>query len=239
MKARKNRVQIESKQIKQSFTHSHHNPPNPLRSQARRGAVFKVAGAVRSRHSSRAPQAPQPRRVAVADLPDGVSVVLPDGAPRQAAAAAQQVPVQLHRAPHQLRPGQRGHGRARRGSAHTAHRQRHPQRPDMSSSNSTRREQGRQTERGSAAQPAETKRNPNMKWTRTRWVDGTDGGWLSLPEGVKHTVWSSLSPEDPSVMGTALCAPVFYRQTAPVTFCEYPNLCHSPQWGSYLLNQDP
>lgn len=45
-------------------------------------------------------------------LPDGVSVVLLDVALGQAAAAAQQVPVQLHRAAHQLRLRQRGHGRA-------------------------------------------------------------------------------------------------------------------------------
>lgn len=45
-------------------------------------------------------------------LADGVPVVLLHRARGQAAAAAQQVPVQLHRAAHQLRPRQRGHGPA-------------------------------------------------------------------------------------------------------------------------------
>lgn len=95
-----------------------------------------------------AAEAPAPQGAAaqpcgrVPDLPDGVSVVLLDVARGQAAAAAQQVPVQLHRAAHQLRLRQRGHGRAARGSAT----QNKPQQPVNSTDNTEIKAQSNSTQ---------------------------------------------------------------------------------------------
>lgn len=109
MKAKKNRFQIQGKQKEEPFTHSHYNPSNPVRSPAGRSS-FRGG-------RSCAAQAVAGEPAGVPDLADGVSVVLLDGPRGQAAAAAQQVPVQLQRAAHQLRLRQRGHGRSARGPA--------------------------------------------------------------------------------------------------------------------------
>lgn len=105
----------DSKQTKRNGP-SHtptYNPSNPLRSPAGGGAVFQVMQLRQQQQSPPSTEVLQRSRAAVPDLSDGVSVVLLDGALRQTAAAAQQVPVQLHRAAHQLRLRQRGHGQAR------------------------------------------------------------------------------------------------------------------------------